>query len=178
MTQDEERAAEIAARISSFDNPDMQPYDVLTIDEYKWYRDYLLTQWMNEERTLDANKTNEGELRRRTVEFISNPFSTKGTERIDLGNNWVAKVEKKINYTFKKGSDGTINVAAIHQALDQILALSFDKQVPHRLVKWEPKLSVTEYEALPEAERAIIDKVVVTSYAMPVLEIIPPKSKS
>lgn len=177
MPTDEERAAEIAARISDFDHPEMQPYDVLTIEEYKWYRDYLLNKWMAEERTFEANKANENDFRRRAVEFISNPFSTKGTERIELGNNWIAKVEKKINYTFKKGSDGTIDIVGIHQALDQILALSVDKQVPYRLIKWEPKLSVTEYDALPEAERAIIDKVVVTSYAMPTLEIIPPKTK-
>lgn len=177
MSSDEERAAEIAARISSFDNLDMQPYDVLTIEEYKWYRDYLLTQWMAEQRTFETNKTNETELRRRTVEFISNPFLTKGTERIELGNKWIAKVEKKINYTFKKGSDGTLDIAAIHRALDEILALSHDKQIPYRLIKWEPRLSVSEYDALPEQARIIIDRVVVTSYALPTLEIIPPKTK-
>ena len=46
-----------------------------------------------------------------------------------------------------------------------------------RIVKWKAELSTSEYKKLEPEHKKIVDKLLVTSYGLPTLEVIEPKQK-
>jgi hypothetical protein len=158
--------------------PGKYPSDVLAVEEYIWYRDYILTKWQKAKEALDIAKEFEIKVRTDAVHFAFDPTKQKGTERIELGNGYQAKAVKKINYGWIKDSDDKINKDAIETALNKIEDTGpAGELIAARLVKWTPDLSLTEYNQLPQEFKSIIDEVIVTTEGTPTLEIIEPKAK-
>jgi len=150
---------------------ELGPVDFITV------RDRLLAQWEITKKTLERAKEVEMELRKINVAFLSDPAKHKGTENVELGGGYKATMVKKINYGFVKNADGKIDKHAIDDALDAIEEkIESGKLIAERLIKWTPDLSLTEYNQLPDAAKAIIDKVIVTTDAAPTLEIKAPKA--
>jgi len=146
-------------------------------EEFIAKRDTLLVEWDAAKTLLDEAKEREMQLRKMVVNFIADPERDKGTENIELGNGWKAKVVKKLTYGFVKTFDGKTDKHAIEKALQEIEADgAAGELIAERLVKWTPDLSVTEYNQLPQEYKAIIDKVIVTNEGAPTLEIVAPKA--
>jgi len=145
--------------------------------ERAWLRDYYLVQWQGEAEKLAVAKANEIALRNKVVKLCSDPAKTKGTEYAELGNGYRLKMVKTVNYGFvKRADDNKLDKGAIDSALLAIeAAVPEGSYIAEHLVKWEPKLSLTEYGKLPAALVEIIDKVIVTSPGASTLEIVPPK---
>lgn len=178
MNLNQEAIAQEAARLAGIlaQSPDTDPSELLTIDQWKWYRDHLLQAWNDSKVRLDVAKVEEMEARKKAVDFAFDPTKHKGTERIDLGNGWQAKAVKKINYGWIKTADDKVDNDKIETALEKIESTgAAGELIAARLVKWTPDLSLTEYNQLPEDFKKIIDEVIVTSDGTPTLEIIPPK---
>lgn len=148
-----------------------------TDEEFIAERNRLLMIWQNERQTLEIAKEREIEARTAAVEFAFDQAVLKGTERIELGGGFIAKAVKKLNYSFVKNDDGKVNRNAIEKAL-----LKIEKEgaagelIADRLVKWNPDLSLSEYNLLSEKHKKIIDEVIITTSGTPTLEIIPPKA--
>ena len=129
-------------------------------------RDTLILQWRAAKSSAVAAVEKEMNLRLAIVEKTFDPDKVKGTENIELGQGWKLKAVKKQNYNLK-GSQQEI-----------VTALSgMSAEIQKRLVKWSPKLSLTEYKLLEEKDLAAIDKVVVVTPATPTLELVEPKKK-
>lgn len=135
-------------------------------------RDALLVKWQNAKNALDEAKRVESELRREVMEtlysFDENELR-EGTENVELGNGYIAKAVFKVSHKLTNDVDA---------ALDKLDAMGEEGVfIAKRLVKFEPKLSVSEYKKLAPEYRAVIDMAVVTKPSMPSFEIVAPKAK-
>lgn len=126
-------------------------------------RDEKIMAWEAARKTLDAAKSAEMEMRKAIVAECFDPEHV-GTQNAELGNGWKLKAVVKINYNVDKDAD------KVDAALDKLEDWQAD-----RLIKWTPTLSVTEYKQLSDADRAVIDTIVTTSFASPTLELVAPK---
>lgn len=129
----------------------------------------LLVQWNKTQGILQTYKLKEQELR---LEIVRRKFETApiGTTNFDLPKGFKLKCVKKQTYR--------VDTAEVETALDEIRKLGNEGVfIANRLIKWKPELSLTEYKQIPEKVKAIIDKVLTISDAMPTLEIVEPKRK-
>lgn len=144
--------------------PDKQWYDKLNSHLAEWYK-------VKQEKDLAADK--EQQLRKSIVGQFSDPGRIKGTENIKLDATWACKITKQVDISFIKKEDGKLNFNEINKTLAAFAAYSPDApEILSRLVTWEPKISVTEYNKLLQEMRDIIDKVVVTRPSSVSLELI------
>lgn len=133
--------------------------------------DSLLLEWKAAKEKLDDAKAVEASLRTQCVDLLKSGEKQEGTEYHDLGNGWRAKMVHKLNFKF----DDTEKVEA---ALDKIEATGNEgKFIAERLVKFDPRLSLSEYRGLDPQYRGIIDEVVTITPGLPTLELVPPKGK-
>ena len=152
---------------------DQSTGEAVVVDGGYITRDALLLKWQDAQAKLEEAKAREMMLRKLVVAVCTNPDKKSGTERVELGNGWQLKTEKTINYKLKSKVEGVSNFTAVLGAYNQIRALSPD--VADKLVKWDAKLSVSEYRTLTPEMRAVIDNVLITDDGAPTVEIIPPK---
>lgn len=130
----------------------------------------ILAQWEKAKTEAAKFKELENQLRIAYVEAVSNPKKLAGTENIELGNGYKAKIVKKQNYN--------VNQDDVNKALDAIENSGPEgKFVSERLIKWKAELSKTEYDALSETHKKMIDEVLTVTPGTPTLEIVAPKSK-
>lgn len=136
-------------------------------------RSAKLQQWMAAKKALDLAKENEKQLREEIVEK-SGLFSDRkvtGTETVHLGNGWKVKAVKKQNYNLESYDD-------CEYALNELRELGEGSaRIAEDLIKYTPRLSVSTYNKLTEAELAIIQPIVTITKGMPTLEIVPPKGQ-
>lgn len=132
-------------------------------------RDNLLTKWKAAKAALAEIKETEADLRQQlSKEFFPKP--DKGTQRVELGFGYNLKLVHKLNYTFTSDM-------ALETALAEIAETNNEGPfIAKRLVNYKPAISVKEYEILDPIYKAIIDKVLVTKEATPVLELESPKN--
>lgn len=137
-------------------------------------RDALLVQWKQAKETLDLAKDSEMKLRKMIVEEsgLFDNTKEKGTERINIGNGWQIKAEKKINWTTKAElEDGR----RIYDAL-KLIQESAGQLAAEELVKFKPEVKMSIYTKLTDEQKSMIDPFLTSSPASPSLELIPPKS--
>lgn len=147
-------------------------------EEQTFYSEYLIKKWEVAQNVLSVAKADEMELRKKVVDFISNPNIDKGTERVELADGRTAKTVKKITYGFVQTTEGRVDKKAIDAALTKIETMGpAEALMAERLIKWTPDLSMTEYKEIPANIKAIIDEVIRTKEGAPTLEIIEPKAK-
>lgn len=142
-------------------------------------RNSTLKAWEVSKLELEAAKEREMKLRKEFVDLASDADKKKGTENIQLGGGYKAKVVKKLTYGFVKKDDGkTTDKDAIETALEEIEAEGAVGQlIAERLVKWTPSLAIKEYDLLCPAHKEAIDAVLITKEGAPTLSIVAPKSK-
>ena len=120
----------------------------------------------------EAKKWQERERELRTL-IYGNLFGSKGcedgkTHTHELGNGYKLKAKRPINYKLDRD--------LCEVALDAISGIGNEGSfIADRLVKWEPKLSVSEYAKLSPQYKAEIDKALTTTPGLPTLEFIAPK---
>lgn len=125
--------------------------------------------WEDAQQALTDAKRAEANARRDFIDWSFDQSKVEGTERISLGGGYEAKSVKSVSYNFTKDQSGRIDRPFINSTLSELYSNGVDVD---GLVKWSPSLSKTAYEALSPENRAIIDRVIVTDYGMPKLEII------
>lgn len=87
---------------------------------------------------------------------------------IELGNGYKLKGKRPINYK--------VDAAKIDDALDALTKIGNSGAfLADRVIKWEPKLSLTEYNQLTEEQRAAIDVAITTTPGLPVVSVEGPK---
>lgn len=109
--------------------------------------------------------TEEMELRKE-IFSMAFPSPKEGTNNSELQGKWILKGTYKL--------DRKIDEAALPAVLEQ---LRKQNVVTELLVKYEPKLSATNYKALSIENQRIFDQAMTIKPASPTLELIPPKTK-
>lgn len=138
-------------------------------------RDALILQWREAQQKLASAKDEEMSLRKRVLSEIYSfdPEALReGTENVELGQGYKLKAVFKIDYKLSNENE------AVDKVLTKMEKAGAEGAVlAERLVKWEPKLSISEYKNLPDKFRKLIDEIVTTKEATPSLELVVPKSK-
>jgi len=130
----------------------------------------VLQQWEEANTQLQHFKSLELKLRNEYVALASDANKKIGTENIELGNGYKAKIVKKQNYN--------VNQNTVNAALDKMENISEEgKLLAERLIKWKAELSKTEYDQLPSQFKVIIDEVITITDGTPSLEIVSPKTE-
>jgi hypothetical protein len=106
------------------------------------------------------------------------PEAKIGTNNLDIGQGYKLKYVKSLNYKLDTGDvDAVTGLSNTDRALDTIRSTGNEGAfIADRLVKWKPELSLTEYKALSDTFKKIINTVVTTSDASPEVEMVPPKA--
>ena len=136
-------------------------------------KDQLIMQWHEAQQTLAQAKEVESQLRKEVLaECFAVEADFEGTENVDLGEGYKLKSVFKLNRRLANKNGET------DKALTKIEKLGEAGEfVADRLVKWEPKLSMTEYKKLPNNMRKIIDEVITAAPGAPSISLVEPKAK-
>lgn len=139
-------------------------------------RDALILEWREKQAQLSKLKDEEMALRKQVLGelFSFDPeVLREGTENFELGQGYKVKAVFKIDYKLNNEND------AVDKVLTKMEKAGAEGAVlAERLVKWEPKLSISEYKKLPDKFRKLIDEIVTTKEATPSVELVAPKSKT
>jgi hypothetical protein len=128
----------------------------------------LILEWTAANRQLQFFKAEEMRLRLLVVSALANPANVKGTENINLGNEWRLKVVKKEYYNLKNPSNnGLVNT----------LQGCFSEEIRNTLVRWLPELSVSVYNTLPDEQKALLTPFLTIKPGAPEVELIGPADK-
>lgn len=127
-------------------------------------KDQQILAWDEAKEALQQAKEIEAQMRQ---SIIADYFGSQvGTQNIELGNGYVLKGVIKQSYNLDKDTD------VVDDALDQL-----PDYISDHIVKWTPRLNMTEYKKLQGKEKAIIDKVIEIKDSMPTLTLVEPKNK-
>ena len=141
-------------------------------------QDGMLMLWQNAKDNLDNWKDLEMQYRKICAAFLV-PDKSEGTNTVELGNDFKAKVNFKYNY--KLASDNDV----VWDGLARIEKLGNEgKFVAERLVSWSPNFLLAEYRQLQEDKEKgskfaddalkIINGMLTITEGAPTLEIKPP----
>ena len=148
-----------------------------------------LNEWRIARERAAFAKEEEMRLRKIASELCF-PTSKVGTNSLDLGSGYVAKMVKKENFKFvipqamlDKPRDPEADPIKLADALDELqaqltLASNEGPFIFDRLVKISFEPSVTEYKGLSDKMKAIVDPFIETSFGSPALEIKEPAKKA
>ena len=139
--------------------------------------DVIVTEWRTKQAELERVKAEELALRNEVLRgaFNFQPGATggrKGTEYFDMQGGFRLKAVFKLNYK--------VNPDTIDGILTKIEKTGAEgKFLAERLVKFEPKLSVSEYGKLGDESKVkkLIDEALTISDGTPSLEFVEPKAK-
>lgn len=151
-------------------------------------RNAQIQAWLDADAAFKTAQSIERDNRARLSTMLF-PVPKKGTQRFPLFNGFAIKLVHSLRYTLgdkdkvdDSGMKVTIRVQ-ISELQDRISALSPQAELlADRLIKWNPELSVSEYELLdgdnPEhiIIRGMIDEVLTVKAAMPELTFEEPKA--
>lgn len=155
--------------------------DILKANQLPTNQDGMLMLQQRAKQNLDYWKEKEMEYRKVCAAFLV-PDKTEGTNTVDLGNGYQAKVGIKYNYKLNNDND------IVWAGLDKIKALGNEGSfIADRLVSWSPSFLLTEYRQLQEdAEKGsqfakdalkIVNEFMTITDAAPTLDIKEPKAK-
>lgn len=132
-------------------------------------RDAALVQWRDLALQLEALKAAEINLRNLIIKHEFEGAEI-GTNYVELGAGWRLKGLIKESHNLDKDID------KVDAALATIAASGPKGAfIAERLVKWEPKLSVKEYELLDEEVRILLSPLVTIKPVQGSIELVPPK---
>lgn len=143
-------------------------------------------KWHDLQEQLQAIKDLERKARKEALDAaFAKP--REGTNTHDFGNGYKFKVQYNTERKFTvplnlelperaPGKPAGVNEAVDHMVERMRRASNEGAFYAERLVKWEPKISNTEYKELPEPLRKIVDEYIVTDYKFASPKIEAPKS--
>jgi hypothetical protein len=123
-----------------------------------------INAWQFLKQQLDSLKTKEIDLRKEIVAAAFPGPVAPGTKRHPLPNGFALKYEQALSYDLSK------DIAAVEAVMD-----TFDETAIALLVKTKYELSVSNYKALTDAERARFNSVLTIKPASPTLTLEFPK---
>lgn len=129
-----------------------------------------LAEWQDKKNELARVQEEERQLRAEIIALFSNQKDAmaEGTENVPTVQGTI-KIKHSLNY--KLG-----NPDLVDRALDEIeKSQEGGNVIAERLVKWEPKLLVSEYRLLNEAQKKMIDKVLTITPSAKSVEFEPPR---
>ena len=127
-------------------------------------RNSLIQQLLDVGSNAKAFTEKYKELREIVASAFYNNDKIKGTEKLDLGNDYYLKCKKAYSLKLDKNK--------IEETL-----LQMDASVVEGLIKYEPKLSETAYSKLPDDQKAIIDQIITLTPSLPTFELVVPKEE-
>lgn len=125
-------------------------------------RDQLLLAWQESNALSVAAVNRERELRQIAFKRCF-PDAKEGMNTIELGNGWVCKAENTMNYRIANNDQMKAALASLMSAVAR-----------EKLVKYEPKLSVTTWRELDDADRKRIAEFVTITPGLPTIKILEP----
>lgn len=132
--------------------------------------DEMLIEWQKASTLAKQHSEREKELRSMIFGTFFGDLEEGTTHNHALGNGYKLTGKRPLNYK--------LSVELTDHALIEIEAMGNSGPfVAERLVKWEPKLSLTEYNNLTDEQRAAIDKALTVTPGLPSLELKEPKGK-
>lgn len=132
-------------------------------------RDALILTWQESQKALAKAKEAEAVNRQAVIALFNAAPDASGVQNIDLGSGYKLKATFKLNH--KISGDVTKMLDKLEKSGDE------GKFIAERLVKFKPELALTEYKNLPDKLRKLVDEFIVTSPALPSVELVEPKSK-
>jgi len=124
-------------------------------------RDQVLLAW--QEASTEANAAVQRERQLRQLAFqLSVPNPKEGVNNLDLGNGWLLKANHNLNYTVQSGALLTATLEAL------------PKELAERLVKFQPKLSISTFKSLADDQARLFAPLVTIKPGLPSLQIIKP----
>jgi hypothetical protein len=129
-----------------------------------------INAWQEAQRTMREYRELELQLRAEVMAFAWPSYQnapTAGTFRTDVASGYKLAYEQSFSYTLKDTRDAQI---------EAILA-NFPKSTADLLVKFEPKLSVSNYKKLPPDQQRLFTPVLTIKPDAPKLTLEFPKSK-
>lgn len=138
-------------------------------------KEEILSEWNETKEQLTELKAKEMELRNTVLsDFFDFDYDDRqGTTTVPLGDGYKLKAAFSLRYKLENKGGETEDM------LSSFIAEFGDQGqfIADRLVKWEPKISVSEYKKLTDEQRDTVDSVLVTTPATPSMQIVKPKDK-
>jgi hypothetical protein len=133
-------------------------------------RDEIIQKWIDAQTDLAAAKELEMQLRKQVTELcFPDPLAAR-TQNLELGKGYVLKLESTVTHKLDKANVDSV-LSKIEKQFEE------GKFIAARLVKFDPILSVSEYNKLDAKVKKIFDAVVTITPAAPKLTFIEPKVK-
>lgn len=153
-----------------FDKSKMTPEEIIQ------RRDKLLEEWERAKDLLDTAKEDEMSKRLAFIDWAADKEIAKGSEYIDLYQGWRVKIDKKVNYKVSKDN--------VTMFLDKMVEFGIKNNeeahgrlMASNVVKWEPELSLSFFNTMPDAYKEIFKPAVSSSNATPTISIEAPKAR-
>lgn len=132
----------------------------------------LARNWYSAKQSLDYWKDQEEKLRKQVIDSAFKTTARNGTKRVNLNDG--VKLKAVFNNTLKLDKDPIKEDYSHLQAALQ----GVNPQILNKLIKWEPKVSTSEYKKLTDSEQTIVDKVLTIKPGTPQLDIEFPKQEA
>lgn len=156
---------------------------VLESKKYPVNKDGMLMLWQQTKIDLASIKEAEMDYRKICADFlVTDHQKNEGTNTVELGNNYQAKIGIKFNYKLDSDND------KIWKSLDKIASIGNEGSfIAQRLISWTPNFLLTEYRTLQEEKDKgsqvaadilkEIESILTITEAAPTLEIKEAKKK-
>jgi len=129
--------------------------------------DEMLLEQQNAAKQAKFFTERDKELRTMIYSLAFDGLDDGSQHSTPLGNGYILKGKRPVAYKLSGDVDG---------ALEKIAAIGNEGSfIADRLVKWKPELSLTEYKALTDEQRKMIDPCVTTTPGLPTIEVVEPK---
>lgn len=135
--------------------------------------DQLIMAWKSKNAEIKKLQAEELALRKEVLqsafEYNEND-EREGVRNLELGMGY------KLKGTFKLTR--SLDKTKVNEVLTKMEKKGIEgRMFAERLVKFDPKLSVSEYKNLPDEYREMIDEAITTKPALPTLQLVEPKGK-
>ncbi len=136
-------------------------------------RDNLVVNWLQAKKNLQLAKDAERALREKIIDTLFGHYDEcdEGQKTHELGRGYALKCQFKLNRKLDNSQD------QVAEALDKIRQSSMGGLlIAEDLVKWEPKLNLRRYKSLSGEILHMIDEVIWTEPASPILTFSEPEA--
>ena len=127
----------------------------------------LAKQWHDAQVALHEATTRERQARDAFVTQVF-PAAIDGTHHADVGNGYSVKYVQTTRLDIA-------NTAAMKELVNKFAQHGETSAVAQKLLSWKPRLSVTQYKALPLWGRGLLDEHITSTPNAPQLELVFPK---
>ncbi len=127
----------------------------------------LAKQWHDAQLALHEATTRERQVRDAFVAQVF-PGAIDGTHHAEVGNGYSIKYVQTTRLDI-------VNTPAMKELVNKFAQHGETSAIAQKLLSWKPRLSVTQYKALPLWARGLLDEHVTSTPNAPQLELMVPK---